>query len=302
MKWSVIIPSHNEGDRLDATVQSALQAADQAQTVDLRILVVDDCSDDHSGADVALAYAGESRVQVLQYETRLGVAAARRIGASAADGDTELFLFADAHTSFDLDFFVEADAEIEEDGNRALYVFGLRSMSAESEPYYGFTFNARFEPTRMPARTTRRSYGVPAGTSALLAIPGDIYDPIGGWDPYTDRHIWGWNDYEICLRAWVRGFDTRVVPLAQAATLYRDKFPYGGWDSRAYWSDWARMVIGLLDPEHAEQAIAAQNHQAARAALVELARDLHVVARLNDARGYHVRGTDSLFNRYRMSW
>ncbi len=94
---SIIVPIYNVEAELPRCVRSLL-----CQTyTDLQIILIDDGSTDGCGA-LCDAYAGEdARVQVI-HQTHKGVADARNVGVSAADG--AYILFADS------DDYIEPDA------------------------------------------------------------------------------------------------------------------------------------------------------------------------------------------------
>src|SRR5262249_37662613 len=83
---SVVVVSHNEGENLGLTVDSLLAALPD----DAEVVVVDDVSTD--GSIEALP---EGRVRVVRPEARLGIAAARNLGAARSRG--EVIVFSDAH-------------------------------------------------------------------------------------------------------------------------------------------------------------------------------------------------------------
>ena len=89
MVVSVVLISHNERGRLQQTVDALRVSTDLAT----EIIVVDDVSI-YSSAEF-LAGVEYRDVQLIQQSTRAGVAAARNIGAAAADSD--VVVFSDAH-------------------------------------------------------------------------------------------------------------------------------------------------------------------------------------------------------------
>src|SRR4029450_10414944 len=86
MQVSVIVPTRNRRELLPTTLCSALGQ----RGVDLKILIVDDASDDDTAA-VAHALA-DDRIRVIRLDTPSGVSAARNRGVAAARGEWLAFL------------------------------------------------------------------------------------------------------------------------------------------------------------------------------------------------------------------
>lgn len=84
--FSIIIPTYNYGDRLDAAVDSVL-----AQPERCEIIIVDDGSTDNT-REVIAPYGNDL---TYVYQDNRGVSAARNHGVSMASGDYLLFLDAD---------------------------------------------------------------------------------------------------------------------------------------------------------------------------------------------------------------
>ena len=93
---SVIVPVYNER----TTVAEILRRMRRVPlSVDIEIIVVDDCSDD--GTDKVLAALEDSTVRVLTHPVNRGKGAALRTGLAAARGD--LILIQDADLEYDPD-------------------------------------------------------------------------------------------------------------------------------------------------------------------------------------------------------
>lgn len=88
-KVSVVIPSYNSGDTIDAAIDSAL-----LQSVPVEVIVVDDGSKDDT-EQVLLKYKNDSRVRIILNDTNMGVAESRNRGVKAAVCDKVAFLDSD---------------------------------------------------------------------------------------------------------------------------------------------------------------------------------------------------------------
>ena len=85
VKLSVVIPCYNEENTLRECVESVLAIADD--TLELELIIVDDCSTDRS-YEVAQNLAAELRgIEVLHHDVNRGKGAALRTGIARATGD-----------------------------------------------------------------------------------------------------------------------------------------------------------------------------------------------------------------------
>ncbi len=89
--FSIIVPVYNVQSYLRAAVESVL---DQ-DFDDFEIVIVDDCTPDHSGQIADELAAADSRIRVLHLESNGGLGNARNVGVEAAHGDYILFLDGD---------------------------------------------------------------------------------------------------------------------------------------------------------------------------------------------------------------
>ena len=95
MVWlSVVLPAHNEGAELLATVNSILQTCSSASQVE--VVIADDLSDD--GSIEAVKARSLSNVRVVTTPERYGVARTRNLAANAAKGD--ILFITDGHVRF----------------------------------------------------------------------------------------------------------------------------------------------------------------------------------------------------------
>ncbi|MFO0758408.1 MAG: glycosyltransferase [Byssovorax sp.] len=272
---SVIIPTCNEGALLQETVESVLSARGVRP---FEVLVVDDGSTDGS----ADRYRGTARAGVRVIEGGgLGVAGARNLGVAEAKGDQLVFL--DAHCTVSpawLDRLAEALAP--DDVAVAGPAF---TRLRETEPrgaglsWSDYTLDTHwFDPI-----DGQGPYEVPLTCGACQAFRTTTFHAIGRFEPGFSR--WGYEDIEICLRAWALGYRVVAQPEATVAHHFRESRAYDVDDAGVVYN-FLRMiylhfsprridhVLGIIAStvgfEEAMQAIAESDVLAVRAALDEV--------------------------------
>ena len=123
---SVVVVSHNEGENLLRTVRSLLEALPSGS----EIIVIDDHSTD--GSIEALS---SNTLRVVRPEIRLGISAARNLGASLAQGN--VLIFTDAHVDVTPGFLGPLLAALDRPGVGAVGPV-VSSRGAENAKGYGF--------------------------------------------------------------------------------------------------------------------------------------------------------------------
>ena len=88
---SIIVPVYNVQSYIRACLESVI---DQSFS-DFEIVVVDDCTPDHSGRIVDDMAAGDVRIRPIHLEANVGLGMARNAGVAAATGEYILFLDGD---------------------------------------------------------------------------------------------------------------------------------------------------------------------------------------------------------------
>lgn len=207
---SVIIVNWNGAEHLRQCLPSLA-----AQSFDaLEVIVVDNHSSDDS-AEVAKRYAA----RWLALEHNLGLAPALNQGAAIAGGD--LLLFVNNDMRFDPGFVGALVAPLDEDrqvfatdgmqfnwdgtvrGHMAARLTNVpRKELASTELVPGLHFYQKDEPGESPAFMA---------SAACMMVRRSCFEILGGFD---NRLPLGYEDVEICWRAWTHGWKTLYVPSA----------------------------------------------------------------------------------------
>ena len=234
MDYSVIIPTHNEGSELLATVQDALASTDccARHSTGLEVIVVDDQCNDGSVEALLDALDDDAPVEVLSGEERLGCTGAKRVGADHARGD--MLVFVDSHCRFGERWLHHLEDGMDAVGGPEVGLFGP-AMAVMDKPHlveYGM-----YWPTALMRRTHMsviqpNSDGVRPNRHALFvsgngqAIDRRLYNRVGGFDDGL-LPPWGAEDEELCLRLWRYGYEVTILPQWQMRHMYkRDGFQY----------------------------------------------------------------------------
>ena len=88
---SVIVPCYRYADVLEGCVSSILEQED----VDVRVLILDDCSPDDTPAVASRLAAADPRVEYRRNEQNLGLIGTANAGLQWADGDYVVLISAD---------------------------------------------------------------------------------------------------------------------------------------------------------------------------------------------------------------
>ena len=187
------------------------------------MIVVDDASTD--GESVAWATAQSDLVPVLLADNR-GFSGACNAGARAARGDSILFLnndaFARSGALETLRNALNASADIGIAGAKLLYAdqtlqhAGLALLPGSVS---GWWHVHKRRPADLADANVARDYL--AVTGAALLIRRGLFESLRGFD---EGFMNGWEDVDLCLRAWCAGFRVTYEPRAvlehlESATL-----------------------------------------------------------------------------------
>src|SRR5262245_5753383 len=184
---SVIIPARNERRNIARCVQSVLASDYPA----LEVFVVDDHSDDGTGAAALAAAQDDTRFRVLETPQLppgwFGKQWACTMGAATARG--ELLLFVDADTYQAPDLITRAVNALRSRDAALLSVFGRQDMHGFWErvvqPEVFLMLLTRYGSTETVGHA-RRAEDVIANGQCLL-VRRDVYDDLGGHAAVRDK-------------------------------------------------------------------------------------------------------------------
>lgn len=210
MDVSVIICTRNEGAMLPRTVASVLTAT---AFPSFEVVVVDDGSTDGSTD----ALPADARVRLVRGE-ELGLPAARNLGAAHARGDVVVFL--DAHCEVSPNWLDVLTAALDAPD---VAVVGPAFTALDSDDPYrgcGMTWvNDRLETAWFAAPGPAAPAEVPFAPGGCQAWRTETFAAVGRFDEGMTR--WGFEDIEICLRAWLLGYRVLGAPAATVAHHFR---------------------------------------------------------------------------------
>ncbi len=244
--FSVIIPTLNEGAMLTLTTHSILS---QTRSPDYEIIVVDDGSSDGS-ADFYERYPNP-RIRLLRTEGQ-GVARARNLGAAHANGEFVVFLDAHCRVSPEwLDSFAVALAEPD------VAVAGPCFTRLETPHPRGcgmFWADYTLDPNWFEPEEGQPPYAVPLTTGACQSFRRETFLALGRYEEGFTR--WGFEDVEICLRAWLLGYRVVVNPGITIAHHFRETRGYEVDDTDVTFN-FLRMIHLHFSPARIERVLEA---------------------------------------------
>jgi len=260
--FSIVLPALNEGAMLPMTIDSI---ARETRGVSYEILIVDDGSTD--GSTDLYKRRRNGRVRLIP-GGGLGVARARNLGASHANG--EYLVFMDAHCRVSpgwLDRFADALSVPD------VAVAGPSFTKLESPtprgcgmrwPDYGL------DPCWFEPLDADEPYCVPLTTGACQVFRRETFEGLGWYDDGFTR--WGFEDVEICLRAWLLGYRVAVHPGVTVAHFFRESRDNYEVDDLAVTYNFLRMVYLHFSPTRIQRVCkAVKGNPYVRAAQEQLA-------------------------------
>lgn len=217
---SIVIVSHNEGRKLRDTVQAI--AARTPAAVPAELIIVDDASSDGSTTFLdGLQAVGPHPVRLLRTE-RVGIPAARNIGAGASAGRTLIFM--DAHSAPAEGWLgaIRDTLEVDAVGIATLGVLPLGTERVRGGGW-GMSVDERLKVSWLP-KPSGAPCPVPVSCGCCMAFNRSSFHDIGPFDEAFG--IWGFEDIEISLRAWLLGKSVLVSPTGTVLHRFKRRFHY----------------------------------------------------------------------------
>jgi GT2 family glycosyltransferase len=221
---SIVVISHNEGGHLRMTVD-AMRDTTPAST---EIVIIDDFSAD--GSTEFLSGPDYREVRLIRPDNRLGISAARNLGAERSHGD--VIVFSDAHVRPAPGWLPPLIDALDDDTVGAVAP-AVSALGCESSKGYGFSWSDPSLTMRWCYDRPAQAHPVPFLCGCFLASRREVFDRCGRFDDGLIK--WGFEDSEYCLRLWRSGYRCMVEPASDIAHLFRTKFPYQvEWESTTH--------------------------------------------------------------------
>ena len=243
--FSIVIPTLNEGEMLSMTVENILEVTAYPN---IEVVVVDDGSTDGS----CDAYRESTRPVRVITADHLGIPRARNLGAEHARG--EYVLFIDAHCTVSANWI---DRFIEALNARDVAIVGptfTRLKEPEPRGCGNVWINHRLECAWLEPLETNKPYEVPITPGGCQAFRLKTFRALGGF--HTGFTRWGYQDEEICLRAWLLGYRVLVDPAVTVAHYFRDNAGYSV-DDKDVLYNFLRLIHLHFSPRRIRRCIAA---------------------------------------------
>lgn len=284
---SIVIATHNEGERLCRTVMGLAATA----PADFEVIVVDDFSTDGS---IELLRASRPDVRVVTPPRRLGPPLARNFGAQFAT--RSWILWNDAHIEAEPGW-AEAFAAVLADPRVGAVGPAVTALGNQSHAGFGLRWkNAALQAEWLPRRGDE-PYPVPMVSGCCIALRREVFEQTGGFDPGLIFR--GGGEMELCFRLWALGYECRVVPGTRFAHLFRSRFPYAV-KAADVLHNLLRTAITHFDRDRLAAVITALSTNPAFPQALALVADSDVWTRRAGIRSRRVLDDQAFFDRFRM--
>ena len=213
---SIVIPTHNEGLDVLATVDCILR---NSGVVPIQLIVVDDRSVDVS-ADALRRLAAQGLIELV-IPIQAGAVAARNAGAKQARA--AIIGFIDAHCYTPKNWLEPLLAEFERRPETAALSPVISCTDHLLNKGYGATWVSD-ELTMSWLPETATTAEVPFIGGAATFVRRAIFEQLSGFDDGIVE--WGCEDVELSIRLWLSGYKVVVVPQSTIYHKFRKHYRY----------------------------------------------------------------------------
>jgi protoporphyrinogen oxidase len=221
---SIVVPAHNASEHL-ATCLEALHASSFG---DFEVLVIDDCSSDHS-EDVIRSHGAA----YLRTPRRLGPAGTRNLGADQARG--RIIVFVDSDVAVSPDTLQQIADDFEQDSDLAA-VFGSYDQSPAAPGFFSQYKNLTHHYVHQNSNPRAVTFWTGCG-----AIRSDIFRRFG-FD--GDKHAYRMEDIELGLR--LRRAEHKILLDKRIQVKHLKRWTFVGMlksDIRDRAIPWAKLIL-----------------------------------------------------------
>jgi glycosyltransferase involved in cell wall biosynthesis len=213
---SVVIPAHNEGARLAATIDSL--ASTRATKARVEIVIADDASDDDTEAHVRAAWPELSKheridVRISRLTERIGVPRSRNRAVSKSTAD--ILFITDAHVRFPPGWDEVVHQQLRPDRMLA----GTVSQANTTFVGYGCRLVVPFMGTYWNKERIEHPVEVEIAACPATVLTRELFDRIGGYD--DGMIMYGAAEPEFSVRAWLSGAEVMLIPALQVEHRFK---------------------------------------------------------------------------------